>query len=257
MGLGGAAGGVVSGDTSSWPTWDSPIPTPSANQSDSNASTSLPSSTPFEQWLTGPLPPGQPTSSSSSTGNGSMGHFAPFAAHHGSSSTASGSGVSVNGSLSRTTMQPAYVGSDGAGGGGGNDFSQFDLLENAAMLSAFGFMSENPPPSQSSPTFSVNLSSSDGSGSESGMGLGFKPHSVVAQNAVGISVTGGGGGALSLNTTMGGSTGGGGIPMSDGAIELGLSGESRLDSNWLAFMRDCGILGSGSSPPPAGGSGQR
>lgn len=30
-----------------------------------------------------------------------------------------------------------------------------------------------------------------------------------------------------------------------GAVELGLSGESRLDTNWLAFMQDCGILESG------------
>ena len=43
--------------------------------------------------------------------------------------------------------------------------------------------------------------------------------------------------------------------MISGANELGLSGESRLDANWLAFMRDCGILGSAS--PPTGGSGQR
>ncbi|KAF6760882.1 fungal-specific transcription factor domain-containing protein [Ephemerocybe angulata] len=37
---------------------------------------------------------------------------------------------------------------------------------------------------------------------------------------------------------------GGAMPLNPGAIELGLSGESRLDSNWLAFMQDCGILGS-------------
>lgn len=33
-------------------------------------------------------------------------------------------------------------------------------------------------------------------------------------------------------------------PMANpGAVELGLSGESRHDSGWIAFMRDCGILG--------------
>jgi len=28
-----------------------------------------------------------------------------------------------------------------------------------------------------------------------------------------------------------------------GAVELGLSGESRLDAGWIAFMRECGIFG--------------
>ncbi|TFK24536.1 hypothetical protein FA15DRAFT_704519 [Coprinopsis marcescibilis] len=39
--------------------------------------------------------------------------------------------------------------------------------------------------------------------------------------------------------------------MNPGAVELGLSGESRLDAGWIAFMKDCGILGMDVDPYPS------
>ena len=84
---------------------------------------------------------------------------------------------------------------------------QFDLQENVALLSSFGLISQN---------LKEQAHRGNASSSSSAMML-----DVLGQEG-------------QQRTQI----------LNPGAVELGLSGESRLDSNWLAFMKDCGILGS-------------
>lgn len=120
-----------------------------------------------------------------------------------------------------------YSGSDGLAGVGRSaemdlPAYQYDLQENVALLSSFGLISQSLK-EQSSVL-------------QRGSGVG---------PGVGDGVHGGGGSASGgASGMMGGGGGGGAQVLNPGAVELGLSGESRLDSGWLAFMKDCGILGS-------------
>lgn len=159
------------------------------------------------------------------------------------------------GNSSRTTSSAQY-GSD-ATTGHYPQSSQYDIQENAALLGN----SDHDMGGPGARTPTPYLMNHPPNGSSPG------PRPDVAATAAFLNSIARSGGHPNLNSIRGmslasnarvgglGAAFGGGDPfgganvnagssrLTPGAVELGLSGESRLDAGWIAFMRECGILG--------------
>ncbi|EAU81161.2 hypothetical protein CC1G_10448 [Coprinopsis cinerea okayama7 len=122
-------------------------------------------------------------------------------------------------SFERNTPFSTFGGSDASTGSQYPQASQYDLQENAGVLSSM--FSSNVPTGNRS-TSSTELPELAQFKSPFGDIFHGQPQAGPSRPAAGPP---------------------GSHPGNPGAVELGLSGESRLDSGWIAFMRDCGIFG--------------